>query len=55
MVKAGSDCGFATFGEYPTVHPDIAWAKLAAMVDGAHIAAGKSWKYHSIFNLIVRF
>lgn len=38
-VAAGSDCGFATFGKYPTVHPDIAWAKLAAMVEGANIAA----------------
>ena len=38
-VQAGSDCGFATFGKLPTVHPDIAWAKLEAMVDGAEIAA----------------
>ena len=27
-VQAGSDCGFATFGKHPTVHPDIVWAKL---------------------------
>ena len=26
--QAGSDCGFATFGKHPTVHPDIVWAKL---------------------------
>jgi len=38
-VQAGSDCGFATFGKLPTVHPDIAWAKLGAMVEGAKIAA----------------
>lgn len=38
-VQAGSDCGFATFGKLPTVHPDIAWAKLGAMVEGAEIAA----------------
>ena len=40
-VQAGSDCGFATFGKLPTVHPDIAWAKLGAMVEGANIAADK--------------
>jgi len=40
-VQAGSDCGFATFGKLPTVHPDIAWAKLGAMVEGARIAAQK--------------
>ena len=38
-IQAGSDCGFATFGKLPTVHPDIAWAKLGAMVEGANIAA----------------
>jgi 5-methyltetrahydropteroyltriglutamate--homocysteine methyltransferase len=40
-VQAGSDCGFTTFGELPTVHPDIAWAKLGAMAEGAKIAAQK--------------
>ena len=28
LIQAGSDCGFATFGKHPTVHPDIVWAKL---------------------------
>jgi 5-methyltetrahydropteroyltriglutamate--homocysteine methyltransferase len=37
-VMAGSDCGFSTFSGYPTVHPDIVWAKLAAMVQGARMA-----------------
>ena len=40
-MQAGSDCGFATFGKLPAVHPDIAWAKLVAMAEGAKIAAQK--------------
>ncbi|MGI8404673.1 MAG: hypothetical protein ACR2OE_07905 [Thermomicrobiales bacterium] len=38
-VIAGSDCGFATFADSPTVHPTVAWAKLRAMADGARIAS----------------
>lgn len=38
-VQAGSDCGFATFGKHPTVHPDIVWAKLGSMAEGAKLAA----------------
>jgi len=38
-VVAGSDCGFATFSGYPTVWPDIAWAKLESMVEGARRAS----------------
>jgi len=40
-VQAGSDCGFATFGKHPTVHPDIVWAKLGSMAEGARLAAAK--------------
>ena len=42
-VIAGSDCGFATFTERPAVHPDIAWAKLIALVEGAEIASRELW------------
>ena len=42
-VIAGSDCGFATFASRPAVDPDIAWAKLAAMVEGAAIASDQLW------------
>ena len=38
-VMAGSDCGFATFASYLTVEPDITWAKLHAMVEGAALAS----------------
>jgi 5-methyltetrahydropteroyltriglutamate--homocysteine methyltransferase len=40
-VIAGTDCGFGTFAGYGAVHGDIAWAKLAALVEGARIASGR--------------
>ena len=42
-VMAGSDCGFSTFSGYPTVYPDIAWAKLEALVAGARRASERLW------------
>jgi len=46
-VMAGSDCGFSTFRDYPTVHPDIAWAKLQSLVEGAARASGHLWSVRS--------
>jgi 5-methyltetrahydropteroyltriglutamate--homocysteine methyltransferase len=43
-VIAGTDCGFGTSGAGDEVHPDVAWAKLRALVDGAKIASGHLWK-----------
>ncbi|MFK8033845.1 MAG: hypothetical protein AB8B94_06830 [Hyphomicrobiales bacterium] len=37
---AGSDCGFGTFAGFGAVDPDIAYAKLKALCDGAAIASG---------------
>ena len=37
-VIAGSDCGFGTFAGFGAVDPDIAWAKLAALAEGAQAA-----------------
>jgi 5-methyltetrahydropteroyltriglutamate--homocysteine methyltransferase len=37
-VIAGSDCGFGTFAGFGSVDPDIAYAKLKAMSDGAALA-----------------
>lgn len=34
-VIAGSDCGFGTFAGFGAVDPDIAYAKMAAMSEGA--------------------
>jgi 5-methyltetrahydropteroyltriglutamate--homocysteine methyltransferase len=42
-VVAGTDCGFGTSGAGDEVHPDVAWAKLAAMVEGATLASQKLW------------
>ena len=39
-VMAGSDCGFGTFAGFGAVDPEIAWAKLAAMSEGAALASG---------------
>jgi 5-methyltetrahydropteroyltriglutamate--homocysteine methyltransferase len=37
-VMAGSDCGFGTFAGFGSVDPEIAWAKLATLKDGARRA-----------------
>jgi 5-methyltetrahydropteroyltriglutamate--homocysteine methyltransferase len=42
-VIAGTDCGFGTSGAGDEVHPDVAWAKLHALVEGAEIASKKLW------------
>jgi 5-methyltetrahydropteroyltriglutamate--homocysteine methyltransferase len=42
-VIAGSDCGFATFASLTPVDPDITYAKLAAMAQGAAIASRELW------------
>jgi 5-methyltetrahydropteroyltriglutamate--homocysteine methyltransferase len=43
-VIAGSDCGYGTWVGQAAVDPDVVWAKLAAMAEGAHIASKRSWK-----------
>jgi 5-methyltetrahydropteroyltriglutamate--homocysteine methyltransferase len=42
-VIASNDCGFASSGAGDEVHPDVAWAKLAALVEGARIATQRLW------------
>ena len=42
-VIAGTDCGFGSSGAGDEVHPDVAWAKLGALVEGARIASRKLW------------
>src|SRR5262252_5866740 len=37
-VIAGSDCGFGTWVGQAAVDPDVVWAKLAAMAEGARLA-----------------
>ncbi len=43
-VVAGSDCGYGTWVGQAAVDPDVVWAKLAAMAEGARIASRKYWK-----------
>ena len=43
-VIASTDCGFATFAHHPSVDPEIAWAKLGALVEGASLATEALWK-----------
>jgi 5-methyltetrahydropteroyltriglutamate--homocysteine methyltransferase len=44
-VIAGTDCGFGTFAQSnPLVEPEIAWAKLQAMADGARLASAQLWR-----------
>ncbi|WP_170584772.1 cobalamin-independent methionine synthase II family protein [Ruegeria arenilitoris] len=38
-VIAGSDCGFGTFAGFGAVDPDIAYAKLASLAEGARLAS----------------
>jgi 5-methyltetrahydropteroyltriglutamate--homocysteine methyltransferase len=42
-VIAGADCGFGTFAGTPMVHPDIVFAKLGSMVEGARLATRELW------------
>jgi 5-methyltetrahydropteroyltriglutamate--homocysteine methyltransferase len=41
-VMAGTDCGFSTFAGFGVVEPDITWAKLRALKEGADIAGQRA-------------
>jgi len=41
-VIAGSDCGFGTFAGFGAVDPEIAYAKLTALAEGAAIAGARA-------------
>ena len=40
-VIAGSDCGFGTFAGFGAVDPDIAYAKLSSLSEGAALASSR--------------
>jgi 5-methyltetrahydropteroyltriglutamate--homocysteine methyltransferase len=42
-VIAGSDCGYGTWVGQAAVDPDVVWAKMAAMAEGARIASQRFW------------
>ena len=41
-VIAGTDCGFGTFAGYGKIDPDVTWKKLAALSEGARLAASRA-------------
>ena len=43
-VIAGSDCGYGTWVGQAAVDPDVVWAKMAAMAEGARIATKEFWR-----------
>jgi 5-methyltetrahydropteroyltriglutamate--homocysteine methyltransferase len=43
-VIAGTDCGYGTWVGQAAVDPDVVWAKLAAMSEGARIASREFWR-----------
>jgi 5-methyltetrahydropteroyltriglutamate--homocysteine methyltransferase len=42
-VIAGTDCGFASFAGFGVVDPEITYAKLRALSEGARIASERLW------------
>jgi len=42
-VIAGTDCGFAQIEGLRRVHPQVMWAKLEALAEGARIASRELW------------
>jgi 5-methyltetrahydropteroyltriglutamate--homocysteine methyltransferase len=42
-VMGGTDCGFAQGAFVRRVHPEIQWAKLASLAEGARIASRELW------------
>lgn len=42
-VMAGVDCGFSIHVGMQGIDPDVAWAKLAALAQGAEIATSRLW------------
>ncbi|MFC3101509.1 cobalamin-independent methionine synthase II family protein [Altererythrobacter lauratis] len=42
-VMAGVDCGFSVHAGSNTIDPEVVWAKLAALAQGAEIASRRYW------------
>jgi 5-methyltetrahydropteroyltriglutamate--homocysteine methyltransferase len=42
-VMGGTDCGFGTFAGFGKIHPDIAYAKLHSLSEGAALASDQLW------------
>jgi 5-methyltetrahydropteroyltriglutamate--homocysteine methyltransferase len=44
-IMAGSDCGFSTFAGDGPVDPDICYAKLRSLAEGATLASSRLWNH----------
>jgi len=42
-VIAGTDCGFAQADVLRRVHPQVMWAKLETLAEGARLATKELW------------
>ena len=42
-VIGGTDCGFSQYWNLVRMHPQVQWAKLEALVEGARLASQKLW------------
>jgi 5-methyltetrahydropteroyltriglutamate--homocysteine methyltransferase len=42
-VIAGTDCGFGTWAGFGPIDPDICWAKLRSLSEGAALASERLW------------
>jgi 5-methyltetrahydropteroyltriglutamate--homocysteine methyltransferase len=42
-VIGGADCGFAQTSHIKRTHPEVVWAKFAALVEGARLASERVW------------
>ncbi len=43
-VIAGTDCGFGTWVGQAAVDPDVVWAKLGSLVEGARLVSRELWQ-----------
>ena len=43
-VIASSDCGFAQSYNIVRCHPDVQWAKLESLAEGAKLASKQLWQ-----------
>ena len=43
-VIASVDCGFGTFTGWNLVAPNVVWAKLRTLAEGARIASARLWR-----------
>jgi 5-methyltetrahydropteroyltriglutamate--homocysteine methyltransferase len=43
-VIASADCGYSQGWDHPRVHPQVQWAKLEALTEGARLASRQMWR-----------